>query len=473
MIEDNILKKISIEKIIKEALSEGGEFSDIFFEKTYKVTIVCEDNRIEKIIPNIDFGVGIRTIFDGRTYYSFTNKLSEKDLIYLAQIIKSSIKNERRGNTFNQPYKVIPIKISNGIPSSLSDKDPNRISIDEKVSVVKRANDFARKLDSRIRQIKVMYQDLARFVSIANSDGIFVEGDRCETVFSVQVVSSEDGVIQTGYEAVGGTIGFELFDTNPPEEVARIAANRALMMLRARESPMGRMTVILSSHAGGTMIHEAIGHGLEADLAQQGLSVYSNKLGEKVASSLITVVDDPSIPKKRGSYVFDDEGVFSRRTVLVEEGILKGYLYDRLTAMKASANSTGNGRRESYRHRPIPRMSNTMIIPGKMKPEQIIHSVEKGLYVKKMGGGQVNTVNGDFVFEISECYLIEKGTISEPVRGATLIGNGPKVLKEIDMVGDDLGFGIGTCGKDGQGVPIADGQPTLRIPEIIVGGREQ
>jgi TldD protein len=207
-------------------------------------------------------------------------------------------------------------------------------------------------------------------------------------------------------------------------------------------------------------------------LAQQGLSVYSNKVGEKVASSLITVVDDPTLPQRRGSYPFDDEGVPSRRTLLVEKGILKSYLYDRLSALKDGVKSTGNGRRESYQHKPIPRMSNTMILAGKMKPEEIIRSVEKGLFVKKMGGGQVNTVNGDFVFEVSEGYLIEKGSVSEPVRGAILIGNGPQVLKEIDRVGDDLGFGIGTCGKDGQGVPVGDAQPTLRIPELVVGGQQ-
>jgi TldD protein len=268
-------------------------------------------------------------------------------------------------------------------------------------------------------------------------------------------------------------MGFELLDLHPPEEVAEVAAKRSLLMLSAKKAPMGRMPVVLSSEAGGTMIHEAIGHGLEADLAQQGLSVYSKKLGEEVASPLITVVDDPTLPQKRGSYAFDDEGVPSRRTVLVEKGILKSYLYDRLTALEEGVESSGNGRRESYQQKPIPRMSNTMILPGEMSPKEIIHSVEKGLFVKKMGGGQVNTVNGDFVFEVSEGYLIEKGNVGEPVRGAMLIGNGPQVLKDIDMVGSDLGFGIGTCGKDGQGVPVADAQPTLRIPELVVGGQQE
>jgi TldD protein len=255
--------------------------------------------------------------------------------------------------------------------------------------------------------------------------------------------------------------------------VAEMAARRSRLMLSARKAPMGRMPVVLSSEAGGTMIHEAIGHGLEADLAQQGLSVFSEKVGEKVASPLITVVDDPTLPQRRGSYAFDDEGVPSRKTVLVQDGILKGYLYDRLTAMKDGTGSTGNGRRESYRNKPIPRMSNTLILPGTSKPEEIIRSVEKGLLVRKMGGGQVNTVNGDFVFEVSEGYLIENGYVTEPIRGAILTGNGPQVLREIDRVGDDLGFGIGTCGKEGQGVPVSDAQPTLRIPEIVVGGQHQ
>ncbi len=219
------------------------------------------------------------------------------------------------------------------------------------------------------------------------------------------------------------------------------------------------------------MIHEAVGHGLEADLAQEGLSVYSNKIGERVAAPLITVIDDSTLPKKRGSFRFDDEGVLSQKTVLVEQGILKGYMYDRLTAMKDGAVSTGNGRRESYEHRPIPRMTNTYIAPGVSNPGETIKSVDRGLFVKKMGGGQVNTATGEFVFEVSEGYVIEKGQVGEPVRGATLIGRGPDILKAIDMVSNDLGFSIGTCGKDAQGVPVSDAMPTIRIPEIVVGGR--
>jgi TldD protein len=325
-------------------------------------------------------------------------------------------------------------------------------------------------VDKRIRQVRVVYGDGFRRIAVINSLGEWVEEERSGIVFVCQVVSGRDDVIQTGYEPIGGAIGLEIFDENPPEEVAEIAAKRAVMMLGALRAPGGRMPVVLSSEAGGTMIHEAVGHGLEADLALQNLSVYSGKLGERVASPIITVIDDGTIPYKRGSSFYDEEGSPSERTVLVKDGVLKTYMYDRLSAMKAGERSTGNGRRESYHFRPIPRMTNTMIVPGESDPGEIVKSLDKGLLVKKMGGGQVNTVNGDFVFEVTEGYLIERGRVGEPVRGATLTGNGPKVLSMIDMVGTDLGFGIGTCGKDAQGVPVADAQPTLRIPEIVVGG---
>lgn len=470
-----MIEHIPFEKILKTALREGGEFADLFFEQTYAVAIVCEEDRIEKMISGQDIGIGLRVIFDGRTFYSFTNRLGEDDLIGLAHVVSRAVKEDRGEKVLNavrpgEPFAPSPLKLS---PRSPIEKHPRDVTVGEKVSMVHRANEVARRLDPRIRQVKVLYRDVSQFLSIANSEGLWIEGERVGTVFSAQVVVSQGDIIQTGYEPIGGTVGFEIFDATPPESVAEVAGKRALLMLSARKAPMGRMAVVLSSEAGGTMIHEAIGHGLEADLAQQGLSVYSGKIGEQVASPLITVVDDPTLPRKRGSYAFDDEGVLSQRTILVKEGVLRSFLYDRLSALRDGVSSTGNGRRESYQIKPIPRMSNTLILPGQTKPEAIIRSVEKGLFVKKMGGGQVNTVNGDFVFEVSEGYLIEKGDIGEAVRGAILIGNGPQVLREIDMVGDDLGFGIGTCGKDGQGVPVADAQPTLRIPEIVVGGREE
>ena len=471
---NKLTDQIPYEKILKEALKNGGEFADLYFEQTRSIAIVCEEDRIEKVISGLDLGVGLRVLFGGKTIYSFTNEITEEALIDLASKISRVVKENGEESVINITHPSCA-SLSNPLIGKSSfpiERNPKDISIGEKVSVVKRANDVARRLDPHVRQVKVLYRDVSQILSIANSEGILAEGERVGTVFSVQVVSAKGDLIQTGYEPVGGTMGFELFDLYPPEGVAEKATKRSLLMLSARKAPMGRMAVVLSSEAGGTMIHEAIGHGLEADLAQQGLSVYSKKIGERVASPLITVVDDPTLPQKRGSYVFDDEGTPSQRTLLVEEGILKGYLYDRLTALKEGVESTGNGRRESYQNKPIPRMSNTLIVPGKTKPEEIIRSVEKGLFVKKMGGGQVNTVNGDFVFEVSDGYLIEKGRVGEPVRGAILTGNGPQILKEIDRVGDDLGFSIGTCGKDGQGVPVSSAQPTLRIPELVVGGQE-
>jgi len=336
--------------------------------------------------------------------------------------------------------------------------------------MVLQANRVARSFDPRIRQAMVTYRENRQQVLIANSDGELVEDERMYLTALVQVVAADGDVVQTGYEPVGGIAGLELFDAYPLEKAAETAARRAVTMLSARKAPAGRMPVVLSSDAGGTMIHEAIGHGLEADLAQSGLSVYSGRVGERIASPLITVVDDATLPGKRGSFRFDDEGVHAERTVLVDKGVLTTFMFDRLTAMKAGAMSTGNGRRESYKHRPIPRMTNTLIAPGESDPEDILRSTPKGLFVKKMGGGQVNTVNGDFVFEVSEGYLIENGKIGELVRGATLTGNGPRALLSIDRVGADLGFSIGTCGKDGQGAPVSDAQPTLRIPELTVGG---
>ena len=241
-------------------------------------------------------------------------------------------------------------------------------------------------------------------------------------------------------------------------------------MLKARRAPAGRMAVVLSGEAGGTMVHEACGHGLEADLAQKNLSVYSGKKGTQVASELVTVVDDGTLPGRFGSFRFDDEGNPAQKTVLIDKGILSGYMYDHITAARDGVEPTGNGRRQSFQHRPIPRMSTTYLAPGETPPEEIIRETKSGLLVRHMGGGQVNTTNGDFVFDVPEGYLIENGEATVPVRGATLTGNGPDVLKQIDMVGSDFGFSLGICGKDGQGVPVSDAQPTIRIPSLVVGG---
>ncbi|MCM2358347.1 MAG: TldD/PmbA family protein [Geobacteraceae bacterium] len=458
-----MLDNLDVSGILRRALAGGGEFADIYFEEGASTAVVCEDGKIEKVLAATDRGVGIRVISDLRTAYAYTNETTETALLSLADTVSRAV----RGKVFDRAIDMRQKVVGAGFPIEMP---PSGVGLQEKVLLVNRGERAARGADGRVRQVMVVYRDGEVKIQSANSLGEFTETCRTGTLFMAQVVAAEGEVIQTGYEPVGAFRGFELFRERGPEEIALAAARRAVMMLSARKAPGGMMPVVLSAEAGGTMVHEAIGHGLEADLAQTGLSVYAGKVGTAVASPLVTVLDDATIPHARGSFSFDDEGTAGQRTVLVENGILKGYLYDRLTAMKDGCASTGNGRRESYQSRPIVRMSNTLIAPGETEPGSIVREAGRGLFVRKMGGGQVNTVNGDFVFEVSEGYLIEDGEIGAPVRGATLTGNGPEVLRRISRVGSDLGFGIGTCGKDGQGVPVADAQPTLLISEITVGG---
>ena len=458
-----MIENFPLEKIFRTILTNGGTFADLYYESSQINSVVCDDDKIEQIISCTDSGIGLRAIANLKTSYAHSNRCSETDILSLAADLSNAVKGG--GNaSIADTYPLAPhLNYRIGSP-------PDSVETSRKVAIVREANAAARGLDTRIRQVKVVYGDKRQRVQIANSDGLLVEEERTYVLLAVQVVAAEKGLIQTGYEPVGGLIGFELFDEVDPAEVAKTAARRAVQALEAREAPSGAMPVVLSSDAGGTMIHEAVGHGLEADLALEGLSVYSDRIGETVASSLITVIDDATIPQRRGSYGYDDEGAPAQKTLLIEKGELKGYLCDRLYAMRFGGQSTGNGRRQSYKHPPIVRMSNTLIAPDKDDPDAILRNTPNGVFVKKMGGGQVNTVNGDFVFEVSEGYMIRNGEIGDPIRGATLTGNGPQVLKAIDRVGNDLGFGIGTCGKDAQGVPVADAQPTLRIPEIVVGG---
>lgn len=458
-----MLEQDTIKKVLKKTLSRGGDYADIFIEYRKVNSIHLEDGKVEKITSGIEAGVSIRLLWNYGTAFAYSNDLSEDALISLAETLCRGFSEGQKEIMIDmrvlRPSVDFPIKIF-----------PDHVPMTDRVGLVVDADKICRSYDSRIRQASVSYRDTSQKIMIGTSDGIIAEDERIYTTFIIQVIASEDGKIQTGYESTGGLIGFELFKDDVVEKLSLKAAKRAIMMLSARRAPGGRMPVVISSEAGGTMIHEAVGHGLEADLVGEGLSVYSGKLGLAIASPLITVIDDPTLMNMRGSYRFDDEGTPSQRTVLIEKGVLKNYMYDRLAALKAGVRSTGNGRRESYQHRPIPRMSNTYIAPGESSPDEIIRTTHRGLFVKKMGGGQVNTVTGEFVFEVQEGYLIENGIIGEPVREATLIGSGPDVLKSIDMVGSDLGFSIGTCGKDSQGVPVSDGMPTIRIPDMVVGG---
>jgi len=458
-----MLEQLAIDKILRQALANGGEFADIYFEEGSSTQVVVEDGKVEKVLAFSDRGVGIRVISDFRTAFGYTNEVTEASLLALAATISSAI----RGKSFSGDI-IIPCRNLAIAPPIIM--HPDSIPLMEKVALTAAAEKVARDASPAVQQVMAMYRDGVARIQVANSLGEFTDSERIGTMFVAQVVAAAGGVMQTGYESVGACRGFELFNERSAAEIALAAARRAELMLGARRAPGGTMPVVLSSEAGGTMVHEAIGHGLEADLVQNGISVYRGKIGEQVASELVTVIDDATIPYARGSFPFDSEGIPGQKTVLVEDGILKGYLYDRLTAMKEGCASTGNGRRESYHAKPIVRMTNTLIAPGHTPPEEIVRTVPNGLFVRKMGGGQVNTVTGEFMFEVSEGYLIENGAVAEPVRGATLTGNGPEILKKILMVGTDLGFAIGTCGKDGQGVPVADAQPTLLIADMVVGG---
>lgn len=458
-----MLETLNIAAILKTALAGGGEFAEIYFEEGHSTQIVAEDGRIEKVLASADRGASIRVISDFRTAFGYTNDVTAAALFELAATVSRGVKGRR----FDR--EIVIGRRRRGVEHPVA-RHPDSIPLADKVALVTAAERAARQAAPSIRQAMALYRDGVANVQTVNSLGEFTASSRIGSMFAAQVVAAADGVMQTGYETVGACRGFELFAGRSAEEIALTAAGRAVLMLSAGRARGGRMPVVLSSAAGGTMIHEAIGHGLEADLVQSGISVYRGKLGQQVAAPTVTVLDDATIPYARGSFAFDSEGIAGQKTLLVENGILKGYMYDRLTAMKDGCSSTGNGRRESYHAKPIVRMSNTLIAPGTTPPEEIIRAVPQGLFVRKMGGGQVNTVTGDFMFEVAEGYLLENGAIGEPVRGATLTGNGPEVLKGILMVGSDLGFGIGTCGKDGQGVPVADAQPTLLIGEMIVGG---
>ena len=461
-----MLETIDVEAILRRALSAGGDFADIYYEDVAFSSVVCEDGKVERVLAASERGIGIRVISELCTAYAYSNQLSEESLLLLAETVSRGV----RGGAYRGDFDLRGRETGAGYPIAIA---PDQVPLAEKVAMVTRADRAARGFDPRIRQVMAVYRDSQAKTQTVNSLGEFREDQVTATLFMVQAVAREGAVAQTGYEPLGAERGFELFDQASPEELALKAARRSVTMLGARKPPSGQLPVVLSSEAGGTMVHEAIGHGLEADLVQAGTSVYKGRIGEQVASELVSVIDDATIPHARGTYGFDGEGTPGQRTVLVEGGVLKGYMYDRLSALKDGCASTGNGRRESYRARPIVRMSNTLIAPGTSDPAEIVKSVVSGLFVRRMGGGQVNTVNGNFVFEVSEGYLIENGVVGEPVRGATLTGNGPEVLKRITMVGNDLGFGIGTCGKDGQGVPVADAQPTLLISGITVGGGKE
>jgi TldD protein len=464
MSEAAALTELPVSGILSALLSRGGEHGELFFEETRAVTVLMEDGRIERVVSGADAGIGVRLLFRGKTYYAYTNDRSAGSLLALSNDLSRYADGDGVAAS-------LPASARSARGPTVVRVPPASRGIGEKVALVREVDRIAREFSREIRQVRVTWSESQRRVEVAAHPGVFVREEQTYCVLAVQAVAGDDRGLTMGYESAGGTEGLEFLDGGVPSLLARKAAGRAVQALHAAKLPGGRMPVVLSSEAGGTMVHEAVGHGLEADLARRGMSVYKEKLGERIGSPLVSIADDATVPGKRGSYGIDDEGTPGQRTMLVDGGILKGFLHDRLSAMKDGVEPTGNGRRESYRHKPIPRMTNTLILPGVTPPGEILSAVDRGLLVAKMGGGQVNTVTGDFMFEVAEGYRIEGGVRGEPVRGATITGNGPEVLSMIDRVGSDLGFGIGTCGKDGQGVPVGDAQPTLSIgpPFITVG----
>jgi TldD protein len=432
-------------------------YADIYFEKARFFRLVLEPDRVDEIASGEDEGLSLRTIeedFKNNLQYTtkhFEEFLKEQAKTFFKKEHLSSFEHLRKGLAQASPEEELPIDRAFSFLEELKKKIPK---------------------DPEIRHYRLLLSILNKKILILNSDGEPRQNERKYFRAAILVVVEKDGRLERGYEVLGYSLPMEEALLRDPRffELSERAVRLAKLMLSARKAPAGRMPVILSGEAGGTMIHEAVGHGLEADHAEEGLSIYSGRLGEKVASPLITVIDDPTLSNLYGSYNIDDEGTPAERVILIEKGILKNFLYDRFTALKFHKKSNGHGRRETFRELPIPRMANTFIAPGRNSPEEVLKSIEKGLLVKKMGGGEVNPLTGDFVFEVREGYYIEKGEILYPVKGATLVGNGPQILEIIDMVANDLHFDPGTCGKDGQGVPVSDGQPTLRIPEITVSG---
>lgn len=464
----SLIDSFDIHRVFKAALKNGGSLAECFFEYSDSSRLVYENGKVEKILGGKDAGCGIRLIADNRSVYGYTTDLTTESLESLAATLAAAVEGKEHTELPSDFRE--SLQRSNEILEYKIKKDPRKITLSEKIKYCERAYKSASSVSKEITQTTVYFLDKHRKTLVINSDGLISSVDKTYLQMVVEAVGEKEGKMESSLESDGGFVGLEFFEKETPEQIGLRAAERVLILLSAKPAPSGTMPVVISSEAGGTMIHEAVGHGLEADLACNQLSVYEGKVGQLVASPLISVVDDGTMIEKRGSYTFDDEGNPSQKTTLIENGVLKGYLVDRLSSMKFDLSPTGNGRRESFRNKPIVRMTNTYIAPGKDNPEEILKNTPYGIFVKSMGGGQVNTVTGDFVFAVTEAYLIRDGKCAEPIRGATLVGNGPKVLSLIDRVGTDLGFSTGTCGKDGQGAPVTDAQPTIRIPEMTVGG---
>lgn len=458
-------KKI-IEDILNEALSTGGDFAEVFIENKITDSIFMIDGKVEQSLSGKEYGLGIRVFKGLFSVYSYTNDMNLENLIFTARKAAAALKGEKQDIVIN----LLKEEIENKNKILIS---PNQIKKIDKVNLMKEAYYSAKNYDEVISQVRISYGDSIQKILVANSNGLLVEDERTRSRLGIESIASKGSEMQTGSYRPGASKGFEFFKEIDVKEYAREASRIAKTVLNARYAPSGKMPVIIDNKFGGVIFHEACGHGLEATSVAKGLSVFSNKIGEKIASDIVSAVDDGTLPNEWGSSNIDDEGHKTQRNVLIENGILKGYMVDNLNGRRMGMASTGNGRRESYKFAPTSRMTNTFILPGKSTLDEMIKNTESGIYAKYMGGGSVNTTTGDFNFSIMEGYIVENGKIKEPIKGATLIGNGPEILKKIDMVGNNLDHGQGMCGSVSGSIPANVGQPSIRVHELIVGGRDK
>ncbi len=461
-----MLSKSIIEDIFFEALASGGDFAEIFMEDNFSTEIATVGGNIERGMSGRDFGIGIR-IFSGlRSVYAYTNDLSKDNLINITRRATQAIKENKKDIVVNFDKKVIPVDH----PYRLL---PSKVDFTKKMEFTKRAYNAAKTYDEIISQVTVNYLDQEQNVLIANTEGVYVEDKRVRTRMLILVAAEYNGQIETGYIGPGALMGTEFYEKISIEDYAREAARNAKTMAMADYCPAGNMPVVVDNGFGGLMFHEACGHSLEASSVAKGLSVFSNRIGEKIASDLVTLVDDGSIINSWGSLGVDDEGMKTQKNILIEKGILKGYMIDKLNSRRMNMAPTASGRRQNYRFAPTSRMTNTYIDNGTSTKEDIIRNTEKGLFAKYISAGSVNPATGDFNFSLSEAYLIENGKITKPVKGATLIGNGNKILQDVDMVGNNLEIGQGYCYAGSGALFIGAGQPTIRVKTMTVGGREE
>ncbi len=460
MIDQDVL-----ERVLSAAVRGGAEFAEVYAEDKRSTSAGLDDGRIEQVSSGRDRGAGIRVVSGETTGFAHTADLSENGLLTAASAAAAAASNGGGGTrsvalTRQPEHRVGTVT-----------QPTDAVATSAKVELLRRIDDAARRAGAAVVQVSAGYGDSRKQILVANTDGVLATDEQFRTLVRMSVVANGDSGMQTGYQSAGRTAGFEMFDTDNVEDLARDAARQALTKLNARPAPSGSLPVVIQRGSGGVLFHEACGHGLEADLVAKGGSVYRGKQGQLVASPLVTLVDDGTMSGEWGAIGIDDEGHVSQYNVLIEDGMLTDYMWDYLRARKEGRQQSGNGRRQSYMHLPMVRMTNTYVLNGTQSPDDIIRETGNGVYVAKLGGGSVNTATGDFVFGMTEAYLIENGEITEPLRESNLIGNGPQVLRDIDLLGNDFAMGNpGMCGKDGQGVPVGDGQPTLRVTAMTIGG---